>query len=84
MNTTKLLTAATLAAGLSSTFTHAGGNHTGGIHAPLNEAGSTLAPLDIVHTKVTTHASIATFHMASPRRQGRTSPPLQGNWREVA
>lgn len=78
MKPLKLLSTATLTALLLSHFTYAGGNHTGGIHAPADENSTKLASFDIVHAKVTTHASIATFHMGVSAEAGANKPSPSG------
>ncbi len=50
-------------------------HHTGGIQTPKSK---TLAPFDIIHTKITTKANIATFHMAVSGKAGKNKPTPTG------
>jgi len=50
--------------------------HSGGIQAP--ESKATLAPFDIIHTKITTEGNIATFHMAVSGKAGKSKPTASG------
>ncbi len=63
------------AAGLSS-LTYAGGEHRGGILAAKD--ASVLAPFDIVHTKITTKGSVATFHIGVSGEAGTSKPTPSG------
>ena len=51
-------------------------HHSGNIHSPKNE--ETLAPFDIVHTKITTEGNVATFHMAVSGKAGTIKPTPTG------
>lgn len=51
-------------------------DHTGGIQAAKNKA--TLAPFDIIHTKITTEKNVATFHMAVSNKAGQSKPTPSG------
>lgn len=46
--------------------------HKGGIKSPSSKGG--LAPFDIIHTKITTHGNVATFHMAVSGKAGQSTP----------
>jgi len=50
--------------------------HIAGIKAPATN--STLAPFDIIHTKITTAGNVATFHMAVTGRAGESKPTATG------
>jgi len=50
--------------------------HSGGIQAPKSK--STLAPFDIVHTKITTQNNVAVFHMAVSGKAGKSKPTPTG------
>ncbi len=50
--------------------------HIGGIKAPASK--STLAPFDIIHTKITTEGNVATFHMAVTGKAGESKPTATG------
>lgn len=50
-------------------------HHSGGIQAPKSK---TLAPFDIIHTKITTKGNIATFHMAVSGKAGKNKPTPTG------
>lgn len=66
----------TLLTGLSlSACAHQHG-HTGGIQAEKDDAK--LAPFDIIHTKITTEGSVATFHMAVSGKAGASKPTPTG------
>lgn len=69
-----LCAAATLA--LLPAAALAGGDHSGGIEA--NSGNAALAPLDIVHTRITTDGNNATFHMAVSARAGEAHPTPTG------
>lgn len=64
-----------IAAGFSATAC-AGGHHHGGIQA--EKKNIELAPFDIIHTKITTEGSIATFHMAVSGNAGDNTPTTSG------
>jgi len=51
-------------------------NHSGGIQASKNKA--TLAPFDIIHTKITTEGNVAIFHMAVSGKAGASKPTPTG------
>jgi hypothetical protein len=68
-----ILTASVVASS-GQVFAHA--NHTGGINSQMSSG--TLAPFDIIHTKVTTKGNIATFHMAVSERAGEIKPTATG------
>ncbi|MES9859294.1 MAG: hypothetical protein ABW157_03020 [Candidatus Thiodiazotropha sp. LLP2] len=51
-------------------------SHYGGIQAPENK--TTLAPFDIIHTKITTEGNVATFHMAVSGNAGESKPTPTG------
>lgn len=51
-------------------------NHSGGIQSTSSE--NTLAPFDIIHTKITTEGNVATFHMAVTERAGSSKPTATG------
>ena len=48
----------------------------GGIKAPASN--STLAPFDIIQTKITTEGNVATFHMAVTGKAGESKPTATG------
>lgn len=50
--------------------------HTGGLATPPD--AKVLAPLDIVHTKITTEGQVAVFHIAVSGRAGRATPTRHG------
>ena len=50
-------------------------DHTGGI---VSDAGTALAPFDIVHTRITTEGNTATFHMAVSGVAGEARPTPTG------
>ncbi len=54
----------------------ASSEHTGGILSDENK--SVLAPFDIVHTKITTKGSVATFHMGVSGKAGISKPTPNG------
>ena len=47
-----------------------------GIQSPKSKA--TLAPFDIIHTKITTEGNVATFHMAVSGKAGLSKPTPTG------
>ncbi len=51
-------------------------HHSGSIQSPTNEA--TLAPFDIVYTKISTEGNIATFHMTVSGSAGTIKPTPAG------
>lgn len=77
-----ILVASTLAASVSlavfsqAATAHNNSEHTGGIQSPTKE--STLAPFDIIHTRITTEGNVATFHMAVSGKAGETKPSATG------
>lgn len=50
--------------------------HSEGIQSP--ESKATLAPFDVVHTKITTEGNVATFHMAVSGKAGESKPAVTG------
>ncbi len=75
MKKTRLIVPFLAAASLSfSACAHQ--HHSGGIQASVNKA--TLAPFDIVHTKITTAGNVATFHMTVSGRAGSSKPASTG------
>ncbi|NOU49714.1 hypothetical protein HG263_04085 [Pseudoalteromonas sp. JBTF-M23] len=50
--------------------------HKGGIHSDVEQG--TLAPFDIIHTKITTDGNVATFHMAVSKQAGDSKPSVNG------
>lgn len=65
-----------IALGSLPLLAHAHGAHSGGLKSPSSKA--TLAPFDIIHTKITTQGNIATFHMAVSGKAGKTRPTASG------
>ncbi len=66
---------------IASTASFAGGTHSGGIHAQKNTPSPTGAvdgAFDIVHAKITTQGSIATFHMGLSEKAGTRKPLASG------
>jgi len=55
---------------------HAHDHSSGGIRA--SEDKETLAPFDIIHTKITTEGNVATFHMAVSGEAGKSRPTPSG------
>lgn len=78
MNTNHLALVATLAIAATSPQTFAGGKHNGGIHSEPDQTGAIKPSFDIVHAKVTTQNSIATFHMGVAEHAGERKPAPMG------
>src|SRR6478672_4789386 len=55
---------------------HGTAAHTGGI--PSAPGKATLAPYDIVHTRITTDGNVAVFHMQLSGKAGATKPTRSG------
>jgi len=51
-------------------------HHSGGIQATKSK--DTLAPFDIIHTKISTEGNVATFHMAVSGKAGTSKPTPTG------
>ncbi len=69
------LIAALVTAGISLPAC-ADNHHSGGIQTPKSKA--TLAPFDMIHTKITTEGNVATFHMAVSGKAGTNKPTPTG------
>ena len=61
---------------LIGSFSASAETHLGGIQAKKNSA--TLAPFDIVHTKITTAGNTVVFHMAVSGKAGESKPSASG------
>lgn len=61
---------------LIGSFSAGAETHSDGIQAKKNPA--VLAPFDIVHTKITTEANTAVFHMAVSGKAGESKPSASG------
>ena len=66
----------TISLAMSSGHSFAHSNHTGGIKS--QQSPNTLAPFDIIHTKISTKNNIVTFHMAVSERAGEIKPTSTG------
>ncbi len=71
-----VLLMALLVLGLFSFPACAHNQHQGGIQAAKSK--TTLAPFDIVHTKISTKGNVATFHMAVSGKAGESKPTPEG------
>lgn len=78
MNSNHLIVVAALAIATTSPLAVAGGEHTGGIHSKPDQAEAIKPSFDIVHAKITTQKSIATFHMRVAGNAGGTKPAATG------
>lgn len=67
---------AALLAALAGLPAGADGDHSGGIAAEAGNAS--LAPFDIVHTRITTEGNVAVFHMAVSGKAGESRPAATG------
>ena len=72
----KLTPIAILVAGSIALPACAHNQHAGGIQSAKNV--TTLAPFDIIHTKITTEGNVATFHMAISGKAGTLKPTPTG------
>ena len=70
------LLAAGLSLGTLSACAVAHSKHSGGIQSASDKA--TLAPFDIVHSKITTENNIAVFHMSVSGQAGSSKPAATG------
>ena len=72
----RIVGAALLAALPGAALADGAHDHSGGIASDAGNA--TLAPLDIVHTRITTEGNVATFHMAVSGVAGKVRPTSTG------
>jgi len=78
MNTNHLIAVAVLAITTTSPFAFAEGNHNGGIDTKPDQVGAIKPSFDIIHAKITTQNSIATFHMRVAEDAGGSKPAPTG------
>ncbi len=76
--TTVTMATATLTAALLTSSASLADSHNHGIDSKPNTSQNIESTFDIIHTKITTHKNIATFHMAVASQAGTSKPSPSG------